>query len=84
MRSQKKFALRLPSSMNSERTVFADAPREVAICAFPILAPIPFGTSLSDNHASLEEFVENMASISATHKSWAKLIVNTLEQQATD
>jgi hypothetical protein len=44
-------------------TVFADAPREVAICAFPILAPIPFGTSLSDNHASLEEFVKNMASI---------------------
>ena len=43
--------------------VFADAPREVAICAFPILAPIPFGTSLSDNHASLEEFVKNMASI---------------------
>jgi len=64
-------------------TAFADAPREVAICAFPILAPIPFGTSFSDNHASLEEFVENMASISAT-KSWAKLIVNTIEQQETD
>jgi hypothetical protein len=65
-------------------TVFEDAPREVAICAFPILAPIPFGTSISDNHASLEEFVENMASISATHKSCVKLIVNTLEQQATN
>jgi hypothetical protein len=66
------------------RTVFEDAPSEVAICAFPILAPIPFGTSFSDNHALLEEFVKNMASISATHKSWAKLIVNTLEKQATD
>ena len=65
-------------------TAFADAPREVAICAFPILAPIPFGTSFSDNHASLEEFVENMASISATHKSWAKLIIDTIEQQETD
>ena len=65
-------------------TAFADAPREVAICAFPILAPIPFGTSFSDNHASLEEFVENMASISATHKSWAKLIIDTIEQQETN
>ncbi len=65
-------------------TAFADAPREVAICAFPILAPIPFRTSFSDNHASLEEFVENMASISATHKSWAKLIIDTIEQQETD
>ena len=65
-------------------TAFADAPREVAICAFPILAPIPFGTSFSDNHASLEEFVKNMASISATHKSWAKLIIDTIEHQETD
>ena len=65
-------------------TAFADAPREVAICAFPILAPIPFRTSFSDNNASLEEFVENMAWISATHKSWAKLIIDTIEQQKTD
>jgi len=64
-------------------TAFADAPWEVA-CAFPILAPIPFGTSFSDNHASLEELAENMASISATHESWAKLIVDTIEQQETD
>jgi hypothetical protein len=65
-------------------TVFEDAPREIGICAFPILAPIPFGVKFGDNHASLEEFVENMASISTNHKSWAKLIVDTLEQQYTD
>ena len=65
-------------------TVFENAPRDVGVCAFPTLAPIPFGSTFSDNHSSLEEFVENMASISPTHKSWAKLIVDTLEQQETD
>ena len=40
-------------------TVFESAPQDDGICAFPTLAPIPFGSIFNDSHSSLKEFVEN-------------------------
>ncbi len=64
--------------------VWASAPKDIAICSYPVLAPVPFGAKIIEGHTLNEEFVENMATISPTHKAWAKPISDTIEQQETD
>ena len=65
-------------------TVWASAPKDIAICSYPILAPVPFGAKIFEGHTSNKEFVENMATISPTHKAWEKLISDTIKQQEMD
>jgi hypothetical protein len=65
-------------------TVWASAPKDIAICSYPVLAPVPFGAKIIEGHALDKECLENMATISPTHKAWAKLISYTIKQQETD
>jgi hypothetical protein len=65
-------------------TVWASAPKDIAICSYPVLARVPFGAKIIEGHTSNKEFVENMATISPTQKAWAKLISDTIEQQEMD
>jgi hypothetical protein len=65
-------------------TVWATAPKDIAICSYTVLAPVPFGAKIIEGHSSNKEFIENMAAISPTQESWAKLISDTIKQYETD
>jgi hypothetical protein len=65
-------------------TVWVSAPKDIAICSYLVLAPVPFGTKIIQGHTLNKEFVENMAIVSPTHKAWVKLISDTIKQQETD
>jgi hypothetical protein len=73
----------LPSKFLTD-TVWESAPKDIAICLFPVLAPVPFGAKIIETHSSKEEFVKNMATISPIHETWAKLISDTIEQHETN
>jgi hypothetical protein len=64
--------------------VWESALKDIAICLFPVLAPVPFGAKIIETHSSNKEFIENMATISPIHEAWAKLISDTIKQHETN
>jgi hypothetical protein len=65
-------------------TVWASAPKDIAICSYPVLAPVPFGAKIIEGRTLNKEFMENAATISPTHKAWMTMISDTIKQQETD
>jgi hypothetical protein len=69
----------LPSEFHTDM-VWESALEDIAICSFPVLAPVPFGAKIIKTHSSNKEFIENIAPISPIHEAWAKLISDIIKQ----
>jgi hypothetical protein len=55
---------------------------DIALVILPTLAPLPFGRDIESTMLD-DDFVEGMAKITVEHGFWAKMMVDTFEQEDT-
>jgi hypothetical protein len=75
-----EFALLADSVKGTE---WEEAKKEFALIVIPTMAPLPYGTDIKSTELD-DDFIDEMKKLSPEHEFWAKMMVDALEQYASD